>query len=62
VGADDDEATSIGAAAVWTPWKSVELYAAYRKNDLDRDADQRPVGVGDADDIHSVMVGTRIKF
>ena len=62
VGADDDKAKSIGAAAVFNPWKSVELYGAYRWNDLDRDADQRPVGVGDAESINSVMVGTRVKF
>jgi len=62
VGADGDEATSIGAAAVFNPWKSVELYACYRWNDLDRDADERPAGVGDAESINSVMVGTRVKF
>jgi predicted porin len=57
-----DEATSIGLAAVFNPWKSVELYGAYRWNDLDRDADQRPVGVGNAESINSVMIGTRVKF
>ncbi|MBW2443724.1 MAG: porin [Deltaproteobacteria bacterium] len=62
VGAEGDEATSIGAAAVFNPWKSVELYACYRWNDLDRDADQRPAGVGNAESINSVMVGTRVKF
>jgi predicted porin len=40
----------------------VELYGAYRWNDLDRDADQRPVGVGNAESINSVMIGTRVKF
>ena len=62
VGADDDEAQSIGVAAVFNPWKSVELYGSYRWNDLDRDQDERPAGVGNAEDIHSVMVGTRVKF
>jgi predicted porin len=62
VDTDDDEATSIGAAAVFNPWKSVELYGSYRWNDLDRDRDQRPAGVGNAESIHSVMVGTRVKF
>jgi predicted porin len=62
VDADDDEAQSIGVAAVFNPWKSVELYGSYRWNDLDRDQDQRPAGVGNAEDIHSVMVGTRVKF
>jgi predicted porin len=61
VGADDDEAQSIGVAAVFNPWKSVELYGSYRWNDLDRDAAQRPT-TDDAEDIHSVMVGTRVKF
>jgi len=59
---DDDEANSLSAAVVFNPWKSVELYASYRKHDLDRDADQRDVGVGNAEDIHAIMVGTRIKF
>jgi predicted porin len=62
VDAEDDEASSMSAAAVFHPWKSVELYACYRKHDLDRDADQRDVGVGNAEDIHAVMVGTRVKF
>ena len=61
VDADDDEAQSIGAAAVFNPWESVELYGSYRWNDLDRDRDQRPT-TGNAEDIHSVMVGTRVKF
>ena len=61
VDADDDEAQSIGVAAVFNPWKSVELYGSYRWNDLDRDRDQRP-DTGDAEDIHSVMIGTRVKF
>ena len=62
VDAIGDEATSIGIATVFNPWKSVELYGSYRLHSLDRDADQRDVGVGDAEDIHAVMVGTRVKF
>ena len=58
----DDEATSIGLAAVWQPWKSVELYGSYRWHDLDRDADQRAPGVGNAEDLHAVMIGSRVKF
>jgi predicted porin len=57
-----DEATSIGLAAVWQPWKSVELYGSYRWHDLDRDADQRAPGVGNAEDLHAVMIGSRVKF
>jgi predicted porin len=62
VDADDDEAQSIAVATVFNPWKSVELYGSYRWNDLDRDRDQRAAGVGNAEDIHSVMIGTRVKF
>jgi predicted porin len=57
----DDEATSIGLAAVWKPWKSVELYGAYRFNELDRDDDLLPAG-SDPQDINSVMIGSRVKF
>jgi len=56
VGVDDDEATSIGAAAVFNPWKSVELYGSYRLHDLDRD------GVNGMEDLHAVMIGSRVKF
>jgi predicted porin len=56
-----DEATSIGLAAVWKPWKSVELYGAYRFNELDRDDDLLPAG-SDPQDINSVMIGSRVKF
>ncbi|MGD8962316.1 MAG: porin [Desulfobacterales bacterium] len=59
---EDDEAQSIGAAAVWTPWESVELYTCYRYHDLDRDRAQRPAGTGNAEAIHAVMLGTRVKF
>ena len=62
VGADDDEAQSIGTAVVWNVWESVELYGSYRWNDLDRDSDQRPAGVGNAKSINSVMIGGRVKF
>ncbi|MGD9054804.1 MAG: porin [Desulfobacterales bacterium] len=62
VDVQDDEAQSIGAAAVWTPWQSIELYGAYRYHDLDRDQDQRPADTGNAEAIHAVMIGTRVKF
>jgi predicted porin len=62
VDADDDEAMTASAAAVFKPWESVELYGCYRWHDLDRDQDQRAAGVGSAEDIHAVMVGTRVKF
>jgi predicted porin len=57
VGAINDEATSIGAAAVWNPWESVELYGSYRFHELDGDGIR-----GDANDIHAVMIGSRVKF
>ena len=53
---DDDEATSIGAAAVWNIWESVQLYGSYRWHDLDRDT------VNSIEDLHAVMVGGRVKF
>jgi len=62
VGANDDEATSIGTAAVWNVWESVQFYGSYRWNDLDRDDAQRVAGVGNAESISSVMVGARVKF
>ncbi|MBT8331325.1 MAG: porin [Deltaproteobacteria bacterium] len=62
VGAKDDEAKSFGAAAVWNVWESVQFYGSYRWNDLSRDASERPVGVGNAKSISSVMVGGRVKF
>ena len=57
-----DEATSIGFATVWNAWESVEFYGSYRWHDLDRDADQRPAGVSDAESISAVMLGGRVKF
>jgi predicted porin len=62
VGADGDEATAAGVAAVWNVWESVQFYAGYRWNDLDRDSDERPAGVGNAENINSVMIGGRVKF
>ena len=62
VGADDDEATSVGATAVWNVWESVQFYGAYRWNDLDRDDAQRAPGVGNAESINSVLIGARVKF
>jgi predicted porin len=58
----DDEAQSIGTAVVWNVWESVEFYGSYRWHSLDRDADQRAPGVGQAEDIHAVMIGGRVKF
>ena len=57
-----DEASSIGLAAVWQPWNSVELYGCYRWHDLDRDDAQLPVGVSNAESLHAVMIGSRVKF
>ena len=57
VGADNDEASSIGAAAVWNIWKSVEFYGSYRFHELDGSGIR-----GDANDIHAVMIGGRVKF
>ena len=62
VGADDDEAQSIGTAVVWNIWDSVQFYGSYRWHDLDRDKDQRPAGVGNAENISAVMIGGRVKF
>ena len=55
VGAQGDEATSIGAGAVWNIWESVQFYGAYRWHDLDRS------GVN-VEDLSAVMVGGRVKF
>ncbi|MDJ0984898.1 MAG: porin [Desulfobacterales bacterium] len=62
VDVEDDEATSVGVAAVWNVWESVELYGSYRWHDLDRDDDQRGPGIGNAEDLHAVMIGGRVKF
>ena len=57
-----DEATSIGALAVWNTWESVQFYGGYRYHDLDRD-NLNPLGnTDDAEDIHAVMIGARVKF
>jgi len=53
---NDDEATSIGAAAVWNVWESVQFYGSYRWHDLDRDT------VNNIEDLHAVMIGGRVKF
>ena len=55
VALDDDEATSIGAAAVWNIWDSVQFYGSYRWHELDRDS-------VNFEDISAVMVGGRVKF
>ena len=56
VAQDDDEATSIGAAAVWNIWESVQFYGSYRWHDLDRDT------VDNIEDLQAVMIGGRVKF
>ncbi len=62
VGADGDKAKSAAAAVVWNVWESVQFYGSYRWHDLDRRASERPVGTGNAEDLHAVMVGGRVKF
>jgi predicted porin len=52
---DGDEAQSIGAAAVWNIWESVQFYGSYRWHELDRDN-------VNTDDVNAVMVGGRVKF
>ncbi|OEU60491.1 MAG: hypothetical protein BBJ57_08640 [Desulfobacterales bacterium PC51MH44] len=58
---DDDEATSIGAAAVWNIWESVQFYGSYRWHDLDRGT-LNAANTGDPEDINAVMIGGRVKF
>ena len=53
---DGDEAKSIGAAAVWNIWDSVQFYGSYRWHDLDRD------NVSDIENLSAVMIGGRVKF
>ncbi|WP_054032663.1 porin [Desulfatitalea tepidiphila] len=54
--AEGVDASNYGAAYVVKPWKPIELYAAYRIYMADVD------GVGDPEDIHVAVAGTRIKF
>jgi len=56
VDTENDEATSIGAAAVFNPWESVEFYGGYRWHSLDRQ------GVSNIEDLNAVMIGGRVKF
>lgn len=53
---DGDESSNYGIAYVAKPWKGVELYAAYRLYELDRD------GVSSIEDVKQALVGTRVKF
>ena len=53
---DKDEAKSIGAAAVWNIWDSVQFYGSYRWHDLDRD------NVSNIENLSAVMIGGRVKF
>ncbi len=56
-----DEATSVGALAVWNIWESVEFYGGYRWHELDRQ-NLNVANTGDPEDIHAVMIGARVKF
>jgi predicted porin len=58
---DKDEAKSIGAAAVWNIWESVQFYGAYRWHDLDRGT-LNALNTGDPESISAVMIGGRVKF
>ena len=51
----NDEAQSIGVAAVWNVWESVQFYGSYRWHELDRNA-------VNFEDISAVMIGGRVKF
>jgi len=56
VAQNDDEAKSVGVAAVWDIWDSVQFYGSYRWHSLDR------AGVADIEDLSAVMIGGRVKF
>jgi predicted porin len=58
---DNDEATSVGTAAVWNIWESVQFYGAYRWHKLERD-NLNALNTGDPEDISAVMIGGRVKF
>ena len=53
---DNDEAQSVGLAAVWNVWESVEFYGSYRWHSLDRD------NVSNIEDLNAAMLGGRVKF
>lgn len=53
---DGDKAETIGVAAVWNTWESVQFYAGYRWHKLDRDT------VSDIEDVNAVMIGGRVRF
>ncbi len=52
---DGDKAKSVGGAAVWDIWDSVQFYGSYRWHELDRDN-------VNTDDVNAVMIGGRVKF
>jgi hypothetical protein len=54
--AKDDKGDSFVLAYVFTPWQSVELYAAYYLHMLDRDQGSDP------DDINIGFIGARVRF
>lgn len=53
---DKDKSKNYGLAYVIKPWNGVEFYGTYRTYELDRD------GTSNIEDIHQVMMGTRVKF
>jgi len=53
---DKDESKNYGLAYVIKPWNGVEFYGTYRMYTLDRD------GTSNIEDVHQVMMGTRVKF
>ncbi|MDX2499620.1 MAG: porin [Deltaproteobacteria bacterium] len=54
--ADDDKGDTFGAAYVFSPWQSVELYGTYYLHMLEVDDGD------DGDDIHIGVIGGRVKF
>ena len=51
-----DKSKNYGLAYVIKPWNGVEFYGTYRSYKLDRD------DTSNIEDIHQVMMGTRVKF
>jgi hypothetical protein len=51
-----DEADTIGVAAVWNIWQSVQFYGGYRWHSFDRD------NVSNINDVNAIMIGGRVKF
>jgi hypothetical protein len=53
---DGDDAETIGVAAVWNTWESIQFYAGYRWHKLDRK------NVSDINDVNAILIGGRVKF